>query len=173
MFEDETDLLLFPPLRATWSLRGQSAEVLLQGYNARRVVFGTINFKTGTRLFLVRERGRSEDFQIFLHKIRSHYRGWHIALLLDENSSHTAYASQSLASEMKITLLWLPKRSPKLNPLDTLWGQAKDFISANKQRASIDDLVHRFIDHLSSLSDYEALHTSGILSNHFWLRRFL
>ena len=173
MFEDETDLLLFPPLRATWSLRGQSAEVLLQGYNAKRVIFGTINFKTGTRFFLVRERQRGEDFRAFLHMLKRHYCGWHVALLLDEDTSHTALASQSLASEMNITLLWLPKRSPQLNPMDSLWGQAKDIISANKQQATIDDLVHRFIDHLSSLSDYEALHTSGILSRHFWLRRFL
>jgi hypothetical protein len=38
--EDETDLLLFPPLRAMWSLRGVPAEVLLNGWNARRTVFG-------------------------------------------------------------------------------------------------------------------------------------
>jgi hypothetical protein len=173
LFEDETDLLLFPPLRSMWSLKGQSAEVLLHGRNARRVVFGAMNFKTGRRWFLVRERQRGEDFQAFLHLLRWHYRGWHLALLLDEDSSHTAKASQSLASEMGITLLWLPNRSPNLNPLDTLWGQAKDIISANKQRASIDDLAHRFIDHLNSLPNYEALHTSGILSDNFWLKRFL
>ncbi|MEW6116782.1 MAG: transposase [Nitrospirota bacterium] len=173
LFEDETDLLLFPPLRSMWSLRGRSAEVLLQGHNARRVVFGAMNFKTGRRWFLIRERQRSEDFRAFLHLLKWHYRGWHLALLLDGDPSHTAKASQTLAFEMGITLLWLPTRSPQLNPLDTLWGQAKDIISANKQRASIDDLVHRFIDHLGSLSDYEALHTSGILSDNFWLKRFL
>lgn len=173
MFEDETDILLLPPLRSTWSLKGQSAEVLLQGHNAKRVIFGAMNFKTGTRWFLVRTRQRSEDFQAFLHLLKWHYRGWHVALLLDEDTSHTARASRSLADEMSITLLWLPTRSPQLNPLDTLWGQAKDIISANKQYASIDDSVHRFLDYLSSLSPHETLHTSGVLSNYFWLKRFL
>jgi hypothetical protein len=47
LFEDETDLLLFPPLRAAWGLRGESLEMSISGSNARRVVFGTINIDTG------------------------------------------------------------------------------------------------------------------------------
>jgi hypothetical protein len=39
---DETDLLLLlPPLRAGWALRGQPAPVALSGQNARRTVFGS------------------------------------------------------------------------------------------------------------------------------------
>jgi len=68
--EDETDLLLFPPLRATWSLRGQSTQLMLSGRNARRVVFGAMNLVTGHRLFLVRERQYAKDFQAFLHEVR-------------------------------------------------------------------------------------------------------
>src|SRR5271169_3898780 len=60
--EDETDLLLFPPLRAGWALRGQSAVVRLCGWNARRVIFGAMNLCTGTRWFLPRKRQQAEDF---------------------------------------------------------------------------------------------------------------
>ena len=72
-----------------------------------------------------------------------------------------------------MTLLWLPKRSPKLNPMDTLWGQGKDIISADKQYPTIDEQVDRFLRHLWSLSNREALHTSGVLSKKFWLRQAL
>ena len=58
----------------------------------------------------------------------SQVRGWHVALLLDEDPCHTAKASLRTAEGM--TLLWLPNRSPKLDPMDTLWGQGKDVISA-------------------------------------------
>src|SRR5918996_5145314 len=61
--EDETDLLLFPPLRANWGRRGEPSRVLLSGWNARRVVFGAMNLRTGARLFSVRQRQRQEDFQ--------------------------------------------------------------------------------------------------------------
>lgn len=45
--EDETNLLLFPPLRAAWSPRGQAKRVVLSGRNARRTVFGALNLRTG------------------------------------------------------------------------------------------------------------------------------
>jgi hypothetical protein len=93
-----------------------------------------------------------------------------VALLLDEDPCHTAKASLREAEGM--TLLWLPKRSPKLNPMDTLWGQGKDVISANKQYATIDEQVDRFLGHLRSLTNQEALHTSGALSKKFWLKHY-
>lgn len=130
-----------------------------------------MNLRTGARLLLARERGRSVDFQAFLEEVRWHYRGWHVALLLDEDSCHTAQASLRAADGM--TLLWLPVRSPKLNPMDTLWGQAKDVISAGKQYATIQEQEGRFLDHLRGLSNREALHTSGVLSSKFWLRAAL
>jgi hypothetical protein len=169
--EDEADLLLFPPLRAAWSKRGEPARVWLSGRNARRVIFGAMNLRTGTRIFVPREKGRSADFQALVAEVRWAYRGWHVALLPDEDPCHTARASLRAAEGM--TLLWLPKRSPKLNPMDTLWGQGKDVISANKQYATIGEQVDRFLDHLWGLSDREALHTSGVLSKKFWLKGVL
>jgi hypothetical protein len=169
--QDETDLLLFPPLRAGWAKRGEPAEVRLGGHNARRGIFGAMNLRTGTRLFVPRQKGRAGDFQAFLAEVRARYRGWHVALLLDEDPSHTAKSSVALAEGM--TLLWLPKRSPQLNPMDTLWGQGKDVISANKQYLPIEEQVDRFLDHLRALSNHEALHTSGVLSHEFWLKRAL
>ena len=169
--EDETDLLLLPPLRAGWSLRGEPAEVHISGRNARRVVFGAMNLVTGTRLFLPRSKGRAGDFQAFLGEVRSSYRGWHVALLLDEHPIHTA--KSSLRAAEGLTLLWLPKRAPELNPMDTLWGQAKDVVAANEQYGTIEDQVERFLAHLDGMSAREALHTSGVPSEEFWLRDVL
>lgn len=171
LVEDETDLLLFPPLRAMWSPRGVPARVMLSGWNAHRVVFGCMNLATGHRLFQVRHHQRAEDFQALLRQVRGHYRGWQVTLLLDGNKSHTAGASQDLADRLRIRLLWLPKRAPELNPMDTLWGQGKDAICANKQYTSIDEQAASFLDYVTGLSNEKALQTSGVLSEHFWLRR--
>jgi transposase len=129
-----------------------------------------MNLRTGTRLFLVRERQRAGDFQAFLEHLHWHYRGWHVALLLDEDSSHTAEASRSLADDYEIELLWLPKRSPHLNPMDHLWRHGKEVMSANRQYDSIDEQVDRFIGYLSDLPAREALRKAGALSERFWLR---
>ena len=171
--EDETDLLLFPPLRAAWSPRGEANRVVLSGRNARRTVFGAMNLRTGRRLLLAREHQRAADFQAFLRVIHYYYRGWHVALLLDEDPCHTAKGSAQLAEWFDIDLLWLPKRCPELNPMDTLWGQTKDVISADKQYATMDEQVVRFLAHLEALSNQEALHTSGVLAADFWLQRVL
>jgi transposase len=151
-------------------LRGQPLEVPISGANARRVVFGTINIDTGHRLFLVRRRQKGEDFRAFLAVIRGHYRGWHVALLLDEGSSHTAEGSQELAAEMGIRLIRLPKRCPELNGMDHLWGHGKDHVCANRQYSGIDDEADRFVDYLQGLPNREALRQAGILSEDFWLR---
>jgi hypothetical protein len=169
LFEDETDLLLFPPLRAAWGLRGRPTEVPISGSNARRVVFGTINLDTGHRLFLARRRQRGEDFRAFLATLHSHDRGGQIALLLDEDPSHTAQGSKDLAADLGIRLIWLPKRCPELNGMDHLWGHGKDHIHANRQYSDIDEQVERFIDYLAGLSNREALKQAGILSENFWL----
>jgi hypothetical protein len=152
-------------------LRGESAEVPLSGWNAKRVIFGAMNLRTGARLFLPRAEDRSVDFQAFLDEIRRRYRGRHVALLLDGDSCHTATASLRAAEGM--TSLWLPARAPELNPIDTLWGQGKDVVAANKQYQSIDAQVDRFLRFLTEMSDLEALHTSGVLSEDFWLRSVL
>src|SRR5262249_46972803 len=118
LFEDETDLLLLPPLRAAWGRRGEPLAVPISGRNARRVIFAAINIETGLRLFLARRGQRGGDAGALLPLVASHCRGWHVALLLDEDSSHTAQASQDLAQQLGMKLLWLPKRCPGLNGMD-------------------------------------------------------
>jgi transposase len=173
LVEDETDLLLFPPLRAGWARQGEAAQVWLTGWNARRVVFGALDLGSGRRLFVVREHQRSADFQLLLTRLREHYADRPIAVLLDEDTSHTAKGSQELAARLNIRLLWLPKRAPELNPMDTLWGQAKDLLSANRQYETIEEQAARFVKYLESLPDEEALKLAGVLSTDFWLRAAL
>jgi len=162
-------LLLFPPLRAGWALRGQPAPVPISGANAKRVLFGILNIETGYRFFLARKHQRGEDFRVFLHAVRCQYRGWHIAMVLDEDRSHTAGPSQDLAAAEGIELLWLPKRSPHLNPLDHLWRHGKEVKCGNYQYDSIEDQVERFSGYLYGLTPAEALLKAGVLSDAFWI----
>lgn len=173
MAEDETDVLLFPPLRAGWARKGLPAKVSLSGRNARRVLFGAINLRTGHRILLPRHRQRAEDFCAFLDELRRRYRDRPIALLLDEDTSHTAHASIAHARDLDISLVWLPKRCPELNPMDHLWRSAKQHACANRQDTTIDVTVARAIRYLRRLTPREALRKAGVFSRHFWLRHAL
>lgn len=169
LFEDETDLVLFPPLCAAWAKRGQSKTVSLCGCNARRVVSGTLNAKTGHLLLVPQGRQRALDFQNFLEIVRWHYRSQCVVMILDEDSSHTAFDSQECASELGIELWWLPKRSPELNPMERLWQAGKKEVCANYQHPDIDEQTQEFIGYLLALSPWQTLVTSGITSDRFWL----
>jgi transposase len=174
--QDETDLLLCPPLRKQWARQGQPACVLLGGGNARRVISGAMNLGTGHRLWLPRRRQRAEDFQAFLRQVHARYRGWQVLLLVDRDASHTAHQSIRLAQQLKIRLLWLPTRCPELNPMEALWGHAKNVVSANQQCANRDRFdcqVKRFTDYLSALTAKQALQTAGMFYKNFWLHRIV
>jgi hypothetical protein len=157
-------------LRAARGRRGEPLAVPIAGRNARRVIFGAINIDTGRRRFLARTRQRGEGFRAFLPLVASHDRGWHVALVLDEDSSHTAQASQDLARQLGMKLLWPPQRCPELNGRDHLWGHGKGHMSAHKQYATIEGQAERFIRYLTGLPNRGALRQAGILSENFWLR---
>ena len=85
LFEDETTLRWFPPLRGMWARRGEQARVPITGQNAKRVLFGAINFRTGHRVVLRRPQTRQADFQEFLRLLRRRYGGRPLYLLLDKD----------------------------------------------------------------------------------------
>jgi putative transposase len=171
LFEDETDLHLFPPLRAGWFQRGKPAKVPISGWNAKRTVYGTIDVETGRRTFVVRTGICAPDFHETLRSIRQAYGDRKVVLLLDKASRHTAHASANLATELDIGLIWLPQRTTNVNPMDRLWRWGKDNICANRQHPDIDSQANLFVEYLLSLSPQEALRKAGMLSGRFWLYR--
>ena len=167
--EDETILREFPPLRACWGKVGQPVEVPITGSNARRVVFGVLNPFTGTRVCLTAARNSGPAFRDFLTQLRGVFKRWDLLLILDRGSSHTAKATLALAATLRITLAWLPTACPELNPIEALWRDGKQRVSANRTYATVDAQANRFTDHLCGLSNTEALRLAGLRSGNYWL----
>lgn len=170
---DETILRLFPPLRCAWAFRGQQADVRITGRNAKRVLFGAINPRTGHRLVVCRPGMRQEDFQAFLRHLRSRYRGRPLWLILDRAPCHEAHKSQMLAGRLGIGLMWLPTQCPELNPVDHLWRELKRLIAANRQFRTIDEEARYAENWFLRLTAREALRKAGILARDFWLKALL
>ena len=168
--EDETILRLFPVLRRAWSLRGQQAVVPITGRNAKRVLFATINLRTGHRICLRRANMRQGNFHDLLHEVRRRYGSRAVWMLLDQAPCHIAAKGQALAESLDIHFVWLPKQCSELNSMDQLWKELKGTISANHQYASIDEHVDYAENWLHDLSDKRALRKAGVLSKNFWLR---
>ena len=173
LFQDEIILRLFPVLRRAWSLRGEQAKVGITGRNAKRVLFGAINLRTGHRIVMQYSGLNQQGFQAFLRLLRRFYPGRPICLLLYEATAHTAPKSQSLAEALSITLIWLPKQCPELNAMDHLWKELKADISANYQYQSIEQHADVAKEYTLILTKKQALKRAGILSKNFWLKAFV
>ena len=115
LFSDATILRWFPPLRYAWGFRGEQTQVKITGQNAKRVLFGTINPRTGHRVVLRRPRQRQEDFQAFLRELRRRYPGRPIWLLLDKASLSAGDPQPTTGRTLGRVPLWLPKQCPELN----------------------------------------------------------
>jgi transposase len=169
LFEDETILRLFPPLRAKWAWKGTQPEVKISGANSRRVLFATVNPRTGHRVIMRGRSMRQAEFQAFLRVLHRRYHGRPLTLILDEAACHIAQGTDHLAAKLGITRLYLPKQSPELNPVDHLWRPVKGKIAANRQYQTVDqeaEVVERYIDHLTPM---KTLRLAGILAKNFWL----
>jgi DDE superfamily endonuclease len=173
LFQDETILRLLPELRRAWSLRGEQARVPITGENAKCVLWGTINPRTGHRIVARSPTLRQDYFQRFLQLLRQSYPGRQIWLLLDKGSWHTAPRSQALAQSLDIVLVWLPKQCPELDGMDQLFKELKGSISANHQFRSIDEHAGFAQTWILSLSRVEALRKAAVLSEGFWLKTFV
>lgn len=97
---DETFILETPPLRAGWAKVGVQAEVPMTGNHARRVIHGALNITSGHVAFLITEEWTAATHQAFWRQVRQAWRGWHIVLLVDRGSPHTAKASRALANTL-------------------------------------------------------------------------
>src|SRR5438270_13560977 len=74
LFEDETVLRLFPNMRRAWSMQGEQQSVAISGRNDQRVLFGTINVRTGHRVLLVQKDMRQTGFQALLRQVHRAYK---------------------------------------------------------------------------------------------------
>jgi hypothetical protein len=70
---------------------------------------------------------------------------------------------------LRIILLFLPKRSPHLNPVDHLWPAVKKVICANHQYAGLEDELNQVVNYLYSLSPQQVFTKAGICSPDFWV----
>lgn len=170
LFADWTILRMYPPLRHAWGWRGQQIAVKITGENAKRVLFGAINWRSGHRVLLRSKQAGQADFQQFLRKLRRRYGQRPLALLLDRARSHTAPGSQALAAQLHIALLWLPRQHPELNAMDQLWKALKQAISANRQYDSIDEHAQHAEDWIMVLTKTQAHRKAGLRSENHWLR---
>lgn len=167
---DETTLRELPPLRGAWAKRGEQAIVMISGRNARRVIHGAINVRTGEFAHLVRERSRQDDCRAFLTVLGEHDPGVPKLLIWDNAPPHHPTRVRQAASAVGVEIAWLPFRAPELNPCEDLWRVLKAKVAANRVYAEVADLAAAASRWLADLTTAQIRRSAGLTSPKFqWL----
>jgi len=134
--EDECRIGLMPITRRRITLPGVGPIQTGRPAYEYFYLYGAVEPETGQRFFTEHERLNSDCFQVFLDRFAEAFPCSHNVMILDNGRFHKA---KKLSIPKNVELVFLPRYSPELNPVERLWQDLKD------------QLAFDFYEHLSIL----------------------
>ena len=120
-FADEISTKLHPKQGFVWTRHGR-VHVKTACSHKKLVSIGATAPKTGDQVISISEKNNADAFIIFLKKMLEEVKG-NIFLIIDNYPVHNAKKVRAfLAENDRISLKFLPKYSPDLNPIERFWG---------------------------------------------------
>ena len=168
---DETIITETPPLYYCYGRIGQQVSVPISGNRKKRILHGAINVGTGDVVLEVTEEWNQVTHRGFLSLVRAHWRGWNIVLFEDRAGQHTAAWSLRWADCLGIEVRLLPRATPELNAMDTLWKQVKRDALGDRPTVSIDRSAESACEQIVAMRPQDRLRQAGVLSGNFWLTK--
>lgn len=147
LFSDEMNNKLHPKQGYVWT-REKKPTVPTHDSHKRIYTTGAVNPATGKLITRTSKRFNQFEFIAFLKKVLAKIKP-HIRLFTDGHKSHkTKAVKEFLAEHPRLELEFLPKYSPKLNPIEHLWGYTRqkrtNNIEFSSQRSLMKTLQHYF-----------------------------
>jgi transposase len=105
-----------------WAFGTPELPVTIDRFDANTFGFYALN---GESAVAIKDRSRADEICEFLRTIRAKNPAGPIILVLDQYSSHIANDVKDLADELDIELVFVPPKSPDLNPIEQLIGKLK------------------------------------------------
>lgn len=165
LYGDETTFHLLPVLRRMWMKVGEQARILTpSGWNKAFSVFGALNAVSGEIFWEIFDRKNGDHFISFMERLLSEHPDKIIYFVVDRASYHTSKKVKEWLSEHeRIRLIYLPPKSPQLNPVEPLWRWLKGEVAANRTYNDLEPLKWGCEERLSSLTPEDALRITGAL----------
>jgi transposase len=147
VFRDEVDINTNPKIGPMWMAKGRQAEVETPGNNEKRLVSGSIRWRTG-QVFLTEGLPRQgRDTALFLRHLDDlrgrlrRYRKIHV--ICDGAKCHTSdeVAAYLWDHRERVELHLLPKYSPDCNPIERVWWHLHEAVTRNHQCQSMQELL--------------------------------
>ena len=145
VFQDEVDVNLNPKIGCMWMPKGQQAEVVTPGDNAKCYLAGSLNWRTGA---LIATHGPKRDGDLFvrhLHDLRRRLRRYRkVHVICDNAGFHTdCWPVWEFVAKHgdRVVLHFLPKYAPDCNPIERVWWALHEQVTRNHRCKSLDELV--------------------------------
>jgi transposase len=153
VFEDEMDVSLNPEIGCQWMRRGQQAEVVTPGDNAKCYLAGSLHWRTGELFTTEGPRRDGALFVAHLHQLRRTLRRYKVIHVICDNAKfhYDCWAVWEFCHRYggRVQLHFLPKYAPELNPIERVWWRLHEAITRNHQCQSLDELVELVLAWLS------------------------
>jgi len=151
---DETKVRHLPVLRAMWTRLARQFRIPTPEDNRSFYIFGVLNILTGGLTHAFFNKANRFTFIEFLEQVLVAYPTGPIILILDNAKYHTAQdVMKWLEKHPRLTVLWLPRYAPQLNPVEKIWWYLKQKVAANHCYRTIEDLknaVKLFLDQMDA-----------------------
>jgi transposase len=145
VFQDETDLHLNPDLGFMWMRRGQQAEVVTPGDNAKHYLAGSLHWRTGALLGAVTGPKRGGELvAAHLGELCRRLRRYKVIhVILDNAKIHKCAAVRRVvqAQAGRLVLHYLPRYAPECNPVERVWWHLREEITRNHQCRTLEELL--------------------------------
>ena len=179
VFFDESGISLIPPVRRTWSQRGQTPLLCHRMAWKRASMAAALGFhpnRTKARLcFHLQANSYDTDSLIeVLKQLKGFYAGHRVVLIWDGLSSHWSHKMRAhLAAQRDwLTVERLPAYAPELNPVEYLWANLKGGELANCGGDTIAEVADHARHGIQRVCDSDSLvvgflnHTGLSLDHH-------
>jgi transposase len=148
VFFDESAVSLIPPVRRTWSPRGQTP-ILGHRFGWKKAsmaaALGYLIDGSAARLcfHLQQLSYTTDDLIAVLEQLASFYTGHKVVLLWDGLSAHWSAKMRAWTDSQRdwLTAERLPAYAPELNPVEYLWASLKDVELANLPTTSLAEVA--------------------------------
>ncbi|WP_162863032.1 IS630 family transposase [Salinibacter ruber] len=166
LFEDETEIKRFPPLRRMWQPIGQQRAVDVPSKNedfANKdfAFYGVVDVLEGGAFVERYPKEISEHTIAFLKSVLGRTTG-RVLLIWDQARWHTSgKVSDWIDQHDRLEVLLLPPRSPETNPIEDLWREMKRAVAACLER-SLDRLEEACLQFLDRQTSDDILRIMGL-----------
>ena len=160
LFGDESEALTHPYLAHAWAERGADLRVQAPGQARKVALLGVLDALTREALVHTSATKRSSDFADLLGLLDRRYGPQPgqarkpVILVLDNGPIHTSKASLAAfaARSAWLTVEWLPRYAPELNPIENTWRDLKRHHLAHQTfriAAELDRAIHQAIANMN------------------------